>query len=272
MNERELKYRFWQAVCDGSIGNNDLFTIPRPSEATKLHVVEEAEFRNFDLLIASIGTSEGVLTTQADGSPAFALETSSPYYHFAIKNRCRIDKLSFFPVELKSDNDVLDERLARQVANALFAFGNSIVVFDQNHSKRISKSPLVKALPSTLVTYSEPGGFEVLSKPILDSRLQRKSIDKRKLAALLMSSDPQLSHSRVSKRLELIELILNKVLFNQHYFSSPGFGLSTDEICFLASIMGCSIPRQRRMLADLIRETSNSKLTDYIDCPNVDHV
>lgn len=51
MNERELKNPFWTAVKSGNIKNNTI--IPSPDVAD-LRIVEEANFRSFDLLIAAI--------------------------------------------------------------------------------------------------------------------------------------------------------------------------------------------------------------------------
>ena len=46
----------------------------------------------------------------------------------AKSEKCRIDSISLYPVELKSNSDVLDERLPNQILNAILTFGRSIVV------------------------------------------------------------------------------------------------------------------------------------------------
>ena len=58
---------------------------------------------------------------------------SGLYTKFALKEKCRIDSIEFYPIEIKSDQDSLDERLTHQVLNALLFFGRSIVVLDAKH-------------------------------------------------------------------------------------------------------------------------------------------
>ena len=81
---------------------------------------------------------------------------------FALHERCRIDCIRFYPVEIKSDDDVLDERLPKQIMDAILAFGLSILVLDKNHSKRARS--LGKFLPATLICYTGIDDyFEVVS-------------------------------------------------------------------------------------------------------------
>ena len=55
---------------------------------------------------------------------------------FAKAEKCRIDWIRFYPVELKSDDDALDERLPNQILNAILTFGRSLLVLDEKHSKK----------------------------------------------------------------------------------------------------------------------------------------
>ena len=50
----------------------------------------------------------------------------------AKSERCRIDSISFYPIELKSNSDILDERLPNQILNAILTFGRSVVVLDES--------------------------------------------------------------------------------------------------------------------------------------------
>ena len=45
----------------------------------------------------------------------------------AASEKCRIDYVRFFPVEVKSDDDTLDERLPNQIIDAILAFGLSVL-------------------------------------------------------------------------------------------------------------------------------------------------
>ena len=69
----------------------------------------------------------------------------------------------WIPVEFKSDNDSLDERLPKQVINPILAFGRSVVVFDKIHTSRIQKFGLFRLLPATIIGYSFDNKFRVIS-------------------------------------------------------------------------------------------------------------
>lgn len=56
---------------------------------------------------------------------------------FAKRERCRIDWIRFYPIEIKSDNDFLDERLINQVLNAILTFERSIIVLDERHTRKV---------------------------------------------------------------------------------------------------------------------------------------
>ena len=42
---------------------------------------------------------------------------SQQFTEFSKLEKCRIENITFIPVEIKSDNDVLDERLPNQILN-----------------------------------------------------------------------------------------------------------------------------------------------------------
>jgi hypothetical protein len=76
---------------------------------------------------------------------------SGLFTKFALKEKCRIDSVAFYPVEIKSDHDSLDERLAHQVLNALLFFGRSIVVLDSKHCEEKGARKLCRYLPATFL-------------------------------------------------------------------------------------------------------------------------
>jgi hypothetical protein len=83
---------------------------------------------------------------------------------FAHKERCRIDWISFFPVGLKSDDDVLDDRLPNQILNAILTFGRAILVLDKKHSERVKLRGILNLIPATIIGYTgREDYFEVLS-------------------------------------------------------------------------------------------------------------
>ena len=271
MNENELKYRFWEAVKSGEIKNNNRGTIPTVEFGSTLRVVEEAEFRAFDLVIAEVEVRPSRdIFEQRFGTNLTSVRTAM-FHKIAAKQRCRIDCLQLFPIELKSDGDSLDERLGRQVALALFTFGNSIVVLDQKHSRNINKSGLVRALPSTVVTYSHSGGFEIASEGSTISSLITRNLDKRRLAALIGQSCPELNTPKLARMIELLHVILQKITYSQLFYPSPNDGLQFEEIEFLRSILCHGIPSNHRLAGNLERETSNRKLTEFLEHTNVDY-
>jgi hypothetical protein len=178
---------------------------------------------------------------------------------FALHERCRIDCIRFYPVELKSDDDVLDERLPKQIMDAILAFGLSILVLDKNHSKRARS--LGKFLPATLICYTGiDDHFEVVSTfdRIISSGVL--NIKKTVLAKVLEGTD---IGNKAYSRLVALEHILQKILFNQIYFEN--LGMTERELEFLQMIAGIKPPprQEKKKLSKLIKETANAKMTDY---------
>ncbi len=247
MNERQLKSLFYSALRSGHIKNNDL--IPASEE---IRIVEEAHFRSFDLLVAAI-TKE-----PADDYAHYnnLLVRTQLLEQFARSEKCRIDCVSFYPVEVKSDDDTLDERLPNQIIDAILAFGLSILVLDRNHSKKARS--IAKFLPATIICYTGiDDHFEVISK---FDRLVSTGIfnlHRTGLARALGHAD-----GRAYSRLVALERVLQKLTFNQIYFEN--LGLTEEELEFLQTVAGIRAPSDgRKRLLKLIKETGNAKLTDY---------
>ena len=249
MNERQLKSLFCSSLRSNHVKNNGL--IP----TSQIRIVEEAYFRNFDLLIAAV-------TKEPNRDHVYAyydnmLVRTQLLKHFAHHERCRIDCIRFYPIELKSDDDILDERLPKQIINAILAFGLSIVVLDKKHSK-LARG-LGKFLPSTLICYTGiDDWFEVIST--FDHMVSSGvlNLQKTSLAKTLEGS----TSSKAYRRLVMLEHIFQKIIFNQIYFEN--LGMTEQELEFLQMIAGIRPPSdQRKKLAKLIKETANQKMTDY---------
>src|SRR5919206_5368533 len=114
MNEKQLKSLFCKALASGHIKNNDI--LPTSYEA-RIRVVEEVSFRSFDLVIAAI-TPKPVVSDDFAYFDNMIMRTQL-LEQFARNERCRIDCIRFYPVELKSDDDVIDERLPNQIINSI---------------------------------------------------------------------------------------------------------------------------------------------------------
>ena len=251
MDERELKSLFCSSLRSNHLKNNNL--IP----TSEIRVVEEAQCRSFDLLIAAVTK---VPDTQDYEHYENILARTQMLKQFALHERCRIDCIRFYPVELKSDDDVLDERLPKQIMDAILAFGLSILVLDKNHSKRARG--LGKFLPATLICYTGiDDHFEVVSTfdRIISSGVL--NIKKTVLAKVLEGTD---IGDKAYSRLVALEHILQKILFNQIYFEN--LGMTEVELEFLQMIAGIKPPpsQEKKKLSKLIKETANAKMTDYI--------
>jgi hypothetical protein len=246
MNERELKLLFCRALMSGHIKNNDLIPV------SNIRIVEEAHLRSFDLLIAAVTKEPG-----DDHAHYNNLRTRTQLLeYFARSEKCRIDCIRFYPVEVKSDNDTLDERLPNQIIDAILAFGLSILVLDKNHAKKVR---ILRFLPATIICYSGVDDhFEVVSK--FDRVVSSGSfnIQKARLARTLGETG-----GRAYSRLVAIERIMQKLVFNQIYFEN--LGLTREEVEFLQMIAFIRVPSDgRKQLSKLVRETANAKLTEYL--------
>ena len=93
---------------------------------------------------------------------------------FAKSEKCRIDWIRFYAVELKSDNDVLDERLPHQILNAILTFGRSVIVLDEKHCRRANaKNTKINSRHYNRL-YGKGDHFEVLS--VFDRLLSKRYV------------------------------------------------------------------------------------------------
>ncbi|MDQ4015198.1 MAG: hypothetical protein M3136_05485 [Thermoproteota archaeon] len=250
MNERELKSLFCSSLRSNHVKNNDL--IP----TSEIRIVQEAHCRSFDLLIATV-------TKEPDrhdyGHYDNILVRTQQLKHFARQEKCGIDCIRFFPVELKSDDDVLDERLPKQIIDAILAFGLSILVLDKNHSK-VARG-LGKFLPTTLICYTGiDDHFEVVSR---FDRFVSCGVLNLKKTILAKALEGGNTGSKAYSRLVALEHIFQKIIFNQLYFEN--LGMTERELEFLRMITDIRPPSQeKKRLSQLIKETANAKMTDYL--------
>jgi hypothetical protein len=257
MNEKQLKSLFCKALASGHISNNDI--LPSSKDA-RLRIVEEANFRSFDLLIAAI-TNESITRAVYTDSNGILMRTQL-LEHFARTEKCRIDCIRFFPVEIKSDDDNIDERLPNQIINAILTFGISVLVLDKNHGKRIKKSSALKFLPATVACYTGVGDcFEIISA---FDRFISNGIFSFNKSVLAKALSRDRAGNRAYNRLVLIQRILQKLAFNQIYYEN--LGLTEEELEFMEIIAELRMPTDNstKRLVSLIKETANSKLTDFM--------
>ena len=254
MNERELKSLFCSSLRSNHVKNNDL--IP----TSEIRIVEEAHCRSFDLLIAAV-TKEPVDINDYSQYNNILVRTEL-LQHFARHQKCRIDCIRFYPVEIKSDDDILDERLPKQIIDAILAFGLSILVLDKDHSK-LARG-FGKFLPTTLICYTGIDDyFEVVSR---FDRFISTGILNFKKTILAKALEGGNTSSKAYSRLVALERIFQKIIFNQLYFEN--LGMTERELEYLQMITSIRPPlspsQEMKKLSKLIKETANAKMTDYM--------
>ena len=118
MNQLELKQLFKSSVKNGHINNNHLLPFLN-SQTHEIKIKEEGYFRNFDLVIALINkeTKQNKSNYSAKQMKYEYLDLeydiqhnilmrSQQFIEFSKKEKCKIENITFIPVEIKSDNDV----------------------------------------------------------------------------------------------------------------------------------------------------------------------
>ena len=234
----------------------------------ELKIKDEGYFRNFDLVIA-------IIEKRYDSAIKYhSNETFDKYYNilmrenllkqFSLNEKCRIDWIRFYPIEIKSDNDVLDERLRNQILNAILTFGRSVLILDEGHSRKTKMNRTLRLLPTTIIGYTgKDDSFEVLS--VFDRLVTNGlfNISKKGLVRTLINNGMgDTKPEKIYRCLSQIQRINQKLAFNEFYDEKMKFG--KDEIEFIKKLIGIDTFSDRRQLEKLIEQTTNSKITDYM--------
>jgi hypothetical protein len=272
MKEQDLQKLFIESLLSSKIqGIEKIFEVPLfQREAEKIiRIKKEGYFRYFDLVI-------GVINLQRNLPSKIKVESDDMYDRhqniimrtselltFAREENCRVDSIDLIPVEFKSDNDSLDERLPRQVINAIMAFGRSIVVFDKQHTARIQKYGLCRLLPASVIGYSSENKFKVISS---EKRLIGDSLvkpQKTVVAKILRDNGLMDSLTSIYSHIGMTQRIYQKMLFNQIF--EEKIDLLQEEIEFLSGLDKKRLHiHEKGQLRKIVRESINRKITDYI--------
>lgn len=266
MNEKDLKGLFISSVKSDHIDNNHF--LPTSASINRdIIIKQEGYFRNFDLIIAIIEKSNecGVKFDSIEAYDNYLniLMRTGMLAEFAKNEKCRIDWIRFYAVELKSDNDVLDERLAHQILNAISTFGRSVIVLDEKHSRRAKVQGTLKLIPATVIGYTgKDDRFEILS--VFEKFLTNAmfNIEKRKLVKLLIDNGISNKTDKIYRCLANIQRINQKLAFSQLYNGNLSF--LKEEIEFIQNLVDIPNFSEKKQIIDLIKQTTNTKITDYI--------
>src|ERR671931_2309161 len=289
MNEKDLKQLFVSSVRSGHIkgntatnysnnNNNDYHTdddtslfFPKSANSdVDIRIKDEGYFRSFDLVIAVIDkrnncNSSDIIYDSIEAYDNYVniLMRSGILTQFAKTERCRIDWIRFYPVEVKSDNDVLDERLPNQILNAILTFGRSVIVLDEKHSQRLKRQRMLNLIPSTIIGYTgQDDYFDLLS--VFDKLVTNAmfNIQKRRLARILLENGVTEKLDKVYQSITNIQRLNQKLAFGELYDDRVIF--LKEEIEFLRRLMDLEVRSEKKQVAYLVKETKNNKITDYI--------
>ena len=286
MNQVELKKLFKSSIKNGHINNNHLLPFTNP-QTYDIKIKEEGYFRNFDLVIALIHKGsikkETCYSSKQMKYEYFDLDhdiqqnirmRTQQFTEFSKNEKCKIENITFIPIEIKSDNDILDERLPNQILNAILTFGRSYLVIDKKYVIKRNLQ-ILKLLPTTIIGYSgNEDYFEVLSifnRCIMNGIF---NIPKRSFIKLLINNNITNKISdiaRIYQSLIILEQINQKLVYN--YLFRVEEDLDTDfllkeEIDFLNQFCNFSkLPSEKiytKEIKKLIKNSRNHLITDFL--------
>ena len=269
MNEQDLQKLFIDSLLSGEIqGIDEVIDMPSLQKAERIvRIKKEAYFRYFDLVLGIISLQRNLPTTiniksidMYDRYHNLTMRTSE-LLAFAREENSRVDLVDLIPIEFKSDNDSIDERLPRQVINAILAFGRSVVVFDKRHTSRIQKYGLFSLLPASIIGYSNDNRFKVISS---DKRIVVDSLvkpQKSTIAKILSDNGLIDSFTAIYSHLDMTQKIYQKMLFNQIF--EEKIDLLQEEIEFLSGLNKSPNFHEKEQIKKIVRESINRKITEY---------
>ena len=265
MNEKQLKDLFVSSLESRHIFDNRNREFSLLKSDSEYRVRNEGYFGQFDLVIAVINKNNNSKYCDSELTKTYndILMRTGQLTEVARAEKCAIDCISLYPVELKSNCDILDGRLPNQIMNGILTFGRSIVVLDKKHVNRAALK-FLHLLPATIIGYTGlEDHFRVLSVFDRDINTGMFNLSKRRFAKAIIENGITESIDRIYKRLETLERINQKLVFNELYNSNPGF--LNDEIEFLRQLTTIKAAMTyRKQIQACITEYKDNKITDYL--------
>ncbi|MFB5600315.1 MAG: hypothetical protein ACE5SW_08835 [Nitrososphaeraceae archaeon] len=292
MRQDEIKTLFIKSIKNDHLirhKSNNSFLDFKPKESRILNITDECYFRNFDLVLAIVEkinpTLDYKIYSDTGNSQRYhhntnGIDSSSDIYqnlivrsnqfiHISKNEKCKIDQITFYPFEIKSNKDVLDKRLSNQVLNAILTFGRSVLILDTKHIKNKNRDYL-KLLPTTIIGYTgNEDYFEIISifdRIVFDGILNPP---KRSLVKQLLESEivniPKDANCILTK-LKMLEKINQKLIFN--YFYKEKIDFSDEEEYFLQQLLTIrksnSHISDRKKISEMIKKSINHTITDFL--------
>jgi hypothetical protein len=268
MKEIELKNRF----IDFLKNNNDhnFFSKCGGISNNIIEIRNEGLNKKFDFILAMIKPKELNIKKIRNRSIEIDADVKGIFFRNQLlksiseKYKIKIQNLIIYPIEIKSDKDKLDERLANQIIEAILIFGRSIVVLDNDHAIKIKKNGLNKIVPSTIIGYSnEKKTFFLLNdyKRIYSDSLL--NIDKINLIKTLENSKVDVNYNDLYRNLRNIQNINQKLIYNKIFNYNLSF--FDDEIQFIKNFSDINQKISlKKEIIRLVRESKNYKITEFI--------
>lgn len=265
MNEVELKDLFVSSMESRHIFSSKNRELSFLKAGSEIRVKNEGHFGQFDLVIAVLQKIKNSKTRDSERTEAYydILMRAGQLTEVARTEKCRIDSISLYPVELKSNCDILDGRLPNQIMNAILTFGRSIVVLDKNHVNKNSIK-FLRLLPATIIGYTGiKDHFEVLSVYDRIIHTGMFTLSKRRFAKTLIENGIVEGIDKIHRRLQTLEHINQKLVFNELYNSNPGF--LKEEIEFLRQFSKVQVAMTyKKQIEACVLESKDNKITDYL--------
>ena len=269
MNESQIKDRFLDYLNVNP--RNDFFGNTSNHKEKYIEIKNEALNRKFDFILAACKVKNikkkdirnSTIEMDDDLKNIFVrstlLKTISESY------KMNIEKITLYPIEIKSDRDKLDERLANQVIEAILSFGRSIIILDSKHASKIIKHGLSRILPSTLIGYfSENDKFVVINRHdrvYSDSLL---NVNKMHLIRTLKRADCQINVTKLYNNLRSLQSIHQKLIYNQIF--QNGEYLLEDEVIFMKELSSLNLKTNvKKEIIKTIQQYKNYKITDFTE-------
>jgi hypothetical protein len=269
MNESQIKDRFLDYLNVNP--RNDFFGNTSNHKEKYIEIKNEALNGKFDFILAACKVKNikkkdirnSTIEMDDDLKNIFVrstlLKTISESY------KMNIEKITLYPIEIKSDRDKLDERLANQVIEAILSFGRSIIILDSKHASKIIKHGLSRILPSTLIGYfSETDKFVVINRHdrvYSDSLL---NVNKMHLIRTLKRADCQINVTKLYNNLRSLQSIHQKLIYNQIF--QNGQYLLEDEVIFMKELSSLNLKTNvKKEIIKTIQQYKNYKITDFTE-------
>lgn len=272
MNEVELKDKFIDFLLSS---NKNAFTKNDTTSTNKIFEIKnEGLNRKFDLIIALVKSDKTKFKQVKKETIEIDENLKSIFFRNVLlksiseKYKIKIHNLIIYPVELKSDKDKLDQRLANQIIDAILVFGRSVVVLDEGHANKLKKSGFYKIIPSTILGYLNEQDLFILiqeyDRLFSDSLL---NINKFNLIRTLEKSDISridINYNNVYRNLKIIQNINQKLIYNQIFNYENIF--FDNELEFIKNLSNISQNISfKKEINKLIKESKNYKITEFIN-------